>query len=493
MSFKIISAKYNCSDNTIDIEYSGKYDNSEILLRSHIGDKIYRPLLSGKKLIPDSTLDDLDGYSVSILSEELIFQCFFYVSCSPTVLCSPLPTLKHTYEKGSSDFTCHTIGSSETLMTFDCGQFLFISERVNFFDCKKTSSNERVVFNQQYTTSGVLVVFPTCDNKWTYGSLSMYVYDLCTKCLILKYEEPAKYLSEIFKIRYNCTLGLVYDKKMASELSIRFNGGVLPPVGTKLKNGNYKITLRKCAKIDADCEYREDCIELKVNCLPSVITTTTETCIEDANDIVSIERTEYRCDIKVTNKSNKLIKIRRNVLTSSDRSCSGDILIQGNEFTIFPAQSQIIDNESSGNDSKLEITYPLPSGDGECKSSICLPYCDLEVIGGKSDLKGPTVKYGISNGDKVLTFFNPLLNGVSTISVYTGGEWVSSTVGAGDYVAFKISGSKSIQYKLKSSKNEAIEFKSTFSLSTTSELKSGIPYTDFTTSEDGAIVTIKST
>ena len=285
----------------------------------------------------------------------------------------------------------------------------------------------------------------------------------------------------------------MYDKKMASELSIRFNGGVLPPVGTKLKNGNYKITLRKCAKIDADCEYREDCIELKVNCLPSVITTTTETCIEDANDIVSIERTEYRCDIKVTNKSNKLIKIRRNVLTSSDRSCSGDILIQGNEFTIFPAQSQIIDNESSGNDSKLEITYPLPSGDGECKSSICLPYCDLEVIGGKSDLKGPTVKYGISNGDKVLTFFNPLLNGVSTISVYTGGEWVSSTVGAGDYVAFKISGSKSVQYKLKSYKNEAIEFKSTFSLSTVSELKSGIPYTDFTTSEDGAIVTIKST
>lgn len=48
MSFKIISAEYNCSDNTIDIEYSGKYDNSEILLYSHIGDKTHKAVLSGK-------------------------------------------------------------------------------------------------------------------------------------------------------------------------------------------------------------------------------------------------------------------------------------------------------------------------------------------------------------------------------------------------------------------------------------------------------------
>lgn len=489
MSFKIISAKYNCSDNTIDIEYSGKYDNRDILVQSHIGDTFYKATLVGKKLIPESTLEDLDGYSVMtvVAGTQAIINCFFYISCSPTILCDPITTLTYTHEKGTEN-NCITRGSFGTNITFDCGQFLFICEAVNLNKCTRTGSKQRILFDGNYTTGGAAIVFKHCDPRYIYDYSSMYIYDLCTRCLILKYEESPKYLSEIFPIKYNCTFGLMYDKKVASELNITFNGGTLPPVGTKLKEGKYQVILNKCPKIDADCEYREDCIELNVSCSAIKFN---DNCIENVNDIVSIEETGNRCDIKVTNKSNKLIKVRRELLTSFDRSCSGSAQQVGNEFELFPLQSTVIANEGFGYDAHLVIDYK--AGLNSCKNTLCLPYCDLELIGGKSDLKGPTVKYGISNGDKILTFFNPLLNGVSTISVYTGGNWVSSTVGAGDYVAFKISGSKSIQYKLKSSKNEAIEFKSTFSLSTTSELKSGIPYTDFTTSEDGAIVTIKST
>lgn len=36
-------------------------------------------------------------------------------------------------------------------------------------------------------------------------------------------------------------MGLLYDKQLASKFKITFNGGALPPVGTKLKMESIKF------------------------------------------------------------------------------------------------------------------------------------------------------------------------------------------------------------------------------------------------------------
>ncbi len=313
------------------------------------------------------------------------------------------------------------------------------------------------------------------------------------RCLINQvHRKVDSNLNDKFQIGYDCKSGLRYF--YFTDLDVEFDGGVLPPIGTKLKAGIYNVKVsKKCPLFEEDCNALPICITLKVNCLTTGTPTNNETCIEDFESLVKIENLE-NCNLKVTNISNKALKIRRNVLTSTDRSCSGEIIIQGNEFTILPTQSKNINNEGSGYDSKLEITYTLPSGDGECKSSTCLPYCDLSIINDRNGLKTLVIKKGIVGDDTVATIFNPLTNGIVKATFLVGGKEYTESIKAGSYAAIKIgSGTKEISYTMASHKNYEVVKKGRAYISKVEEITTGIPYTYSTVSGDEITFIVKST
>ena len=496
MSFKITSAKYNCSDNTIDIEYIGKYDNRWILLESHIGNKLYNATLSGKKLIPSTQLPNLDGYTIYTQdpdSRNTVFDCFLFVYCNSS--CTDIPITEYLPPDFDTNGNCVFKGSIQrNKSNYNCDSLIIITvPTYRHTTCELSSYTHHWEVPIEggdlfdYVSMPGLYYANPCDSEGYYLIKSFLFYNPCTRCLLAKYDFKTKLAREFLEIRYNCTLGLFY--KQIPGLDISFDGGTLPPTGTKLKNGKYRVAIKKCPKITgSDCYIANDCFDLVVNCEQAGNKFEKEVCIENSLDIVSIEETGLNCGIKITNKINQVIKVKRELLSSFDRSCSGSVTNSFNEITLFPLQSAIISNECFGYDARLSIEYQ--SGANICSNTLCLPYCDLSAINETSDIKAPTVNGGLIKDGKVVSFFNPLENGHSNVSIYIGDDVFSGLIPPGGYYVFKIPYStKSFQYRLTTNKNNEVEFIGTFNGTFSSEIKTGIPYSYI---EDGQIY-IKTT
>lgn len=499
MSFEITSAKYNCSDNTIDIEYIGKYDNRRIMLHAHIGKNLYNATLSGKKLIPSTQLPNLDGYSIYTQDPDshtpgsptanAVFDCFLFVYCNSSCIDIPITEyLPADLENGDCFFE-GDIQRNES--NYNCDSLIAIT--VNTYrhpTCELSSYTHNWQFPIEggdlfnYVSGMLLVYHNPCDFVGYYIWQSFLNYNPCTRCLLSKYDFKRKLAREFLEIRYNCTLGLFY--KQIQGFDISFDGGTLPPTGTKLKNGKYKVSIKKCPKTTgSDCDIANDCFDLVVNCTQAGNKFEKEVCIENSLDIVSIDETGLNCGIKITNKINQVIKVKRELLSSFDRSCSGSVTNSFNEITLFPLQSAIISNECFGYDARLSIEYQ--SGVNICSNTLCLPYCDLSAINETSDIKAPTVNGCLIKDGKVVSFFNPLENGHSNVSIYIGDDVFSGLIPPGGYYVFKIPYStKSFEYRLTTNKNNEVEFIGTFNGTFSSEIKTGIPYSYI---EDGQIYT----
>ena len=496
MSFEITSAKYNCSDNTIDIEYIGKYDGRSIFLNAHIENKIYNAVLSGKKLITSSQIPDLDGYS--IYTEDpttgyTILNTFLFVYCS--MVCTDIPTTNYLPSTLDLDGGCIFKGMIQrNESNYKCDS-VFIRTELTYKQpsCELSSLNNNWKFSTGTgdlfdSINGYTVIYnKPCLLAGNHLSNNYLIYNPCTRCLLAKYIFKRKSAKQFLEIRYNCTLGLFY--KQIQGFDISFEGGSLPPIGTKLKNGKYRVDIKKCPKITGDdCDIATDCFYLVVNCTQSGNKFEKGLCAEDSLDIVSIEETGLNCGIKITNKINQVIKVKRELLSSFDRSCSGSVTNSFNEITLFPLQSAIISNECFGYDARLSIEYQ--SGVNICNNTLCLPYCDLSAINETSDIKAPTVNGGLIKDGKVVSFFNPLENGYSNVSIYIDEDVFSSLIPPGGYYVFKIPYStKSFEYRLTTNKNNEVEFIGTFNGPFSSEIKTGIPYSYI----EGGQIYIKST
>lgn len=503
MSFEITSAKYNCSDNTIDIEYIGKYDNRGIVLQSHIENKVYNAILFGKKLITSPQLPNLDGYTIYTQdpdsrspgspSANTVFNCFLFVYCNSS--CTDIPITEYLPVYLDINGNCIFEASIQRNgSNYNCDSLMSVT--VNTYKhptCELSSYTHNWDFRIEgvdlfpYVSEFTHIYFTPCNSVGYYISQSFLYYNPCTRCLLAKYDFKRKLAREFLEIRYNCTLGLFY--KQIPGFDISFDGGALPPTGTKLKNGKYRVVIKKCPKITgSDCDIANDCFDLIVNCTQAGNKFEKEVCIENSLDIVSIEETGLNCGIKITNKINQVIKVKRELLSSFDRSCSGSVTNSFNEITLFPLQSTIISNECFGYDARLSIEYQ--SGVNICNNTLCLPYCDLSAINETSDIKAPTINGGLIKDGKVVSFFNPLENGYSNVSIYIGEDVFSSLIPPGGYYVFKIPYStKSFEYRLTTNKNNEVEFIGTFNGPFSSEIKTGIPYSYI----EGGQIYIKST
>lgn len=493
MSFEITSAKYNCSDNTIDIEYIGKYDGRSIVLNSHIDNIIYPASISGNKLIPSAQLVDKDGYDVNSYDPKtgnLQIDCFFYVDCDPKSPCKGI-TIKRTPVIESNSCLREV---NDSLELQGCAQVAYSTKIVHKSGCTgKQYSSHRGAQNIFMGLFKAAWLDGGCSDLNYFESSRINVYNKCTRCLVAEYGFEVNSPLNKITITYDCNLGLYYNTIPNINLEFFIFGDNVPisilnpKQGTKLPNGRYFFVITSCPN-DESCKYRAVCKILNVKCIESEDKFDNKSCFEDVNDIISIQSNQESCTVKITNKSSKLIKVKRELLSSFDRSCSGSVTKSFNEITLFPLQSAIIRNECFGHDARLSIEYQ--SGVNICNNTLCLPPCDLSAINETSDIKAPTVNGGLIKDGKVVSFFNPLENGHSNVSIYIGDDVFSGLIPPGGYYVFKIPYStKSFEYRLTTNKNNEVEFIGTFNGTFSSEIKTGIPYSYI---EDGQIY-IKTT
>lgn len=492
MEFKITRATYNCATEEIEVEYSGIPEN--IYIVNELKNELVSAYILKNKVVLSRGISE-GGYRICKINKNgrLEVLNFFYKNCSGICkFTSPIKSdnyrrLRIDFDNGNSycalSIEIDSINYCEPIKRVFT--FQYFDKYLNKTSYSKTTGNTTGIF-----LFGCTPEFQFKDLMYSPYEIWVNTYD-CNNCLIETFYKKIEIEDQSSHgiVSYDCNIGLNYI--LNQNLDVTINEKEFPyQTPYFLKNGKYII--RATPKCNEQlCNFLPFYQVLKVNCMEKFNRVNETFCIEDANSIIKIDKLDG-CILRITNSINKIIKIRRVLLDSHNRSCSGNPLSVFDYTELLPLQYVDINNEGFGYDSRLEIEYK--TGDIVCENQICLPYCDLSVIGDRSDLKSLVFKKGISGDDSVLTVFNPLGNGIVSFILIINGEEIIENIVDGTQVAIKVDGNvRGAKYKFSSVKNNDIIKSGTVDLTKTSEIPNGILYTDLETVNGVEYFTIKMT
>lgn len=493
MEFKITKATYNCDTEEIEIEYSGIPE--KIYVVNELTNKSIPAYILKNKIVLNDILST-GGYRIDKVNKKGKIETlyFFYKNCNG--ICNLTPTIKsNNYRKLRVDFEN---GNSYCALSIELESKNYCEpiKTVITFQYFDTDLN-KTSYSRIATGNSTGIYLYGCNPEFTFKDLMYSPYEIwlnvydCNNCLIETFYTKIR-IEDIYLhgfVSYDCNTGLAYI--LNQNLDVTINNKPFPyQTPYFLKNGKYII--RATPKCNEDtCNYLPFYQVLNINCPDKSNRVNENFCIEDVNSIVKIDQLDG-CRIRITNTINKVIKIRRVQLDSYNRSCSGNPLNTFDYIELLPLQYFDINNEGFGYDSKLEIEYK--TGDIVCKNQVCLPYCDLSVIGDRSDLKSLEFKKGSSGDDSILTVFNPLGNGLVRFILTINGKEIVENISEGTQVAIKVdNNSRGAKYNFSSIKNYDIIRSGTIDLTKTSEIQKGLLYTDLEIVNEIEYLTIKTT
>ena len=243
MDFRITKAKYNCTTNLIDIEYSGQYKNEFIVIRSDLDFKVYTPTVVGTKLIINNTVLETGGYFIEIYKGNPaiypVYQTFFYVNCKAP--CEDVIINNSYRSEISFDFST-TTNSYNCYKSFivdfipnNCDRYILTYHHRYAIDCDDIQGGHSyysdTLLNQ--ASEGPVItsemIFSCTPHLWNIEKQSpietwLNIYD-CNGCLLNSfYDKHKSDLYDKFQIGYDCQSGLRYFYQ--TDLDVDFNGGL---------------------------------------------------------------------------------------------------------------------------------------------------------------------------------------------------------------------------------------------------------------------------
>lgn len=144
-------------------------------------------------------------YIVSRFTRGHKIQCYFYINCNGNIQCSTnLPKTKIIYSKYQSggDNYCRitsTIDGSHDI-DFNCQNFRSVTEYFLIHRCNEQniSISTTTDLSPAYPSASWVTEVCNQDNSLSIQA-NIFIYNLCTRCLVLRHEIYPKYISELVK------------------------------------------------------------------------------------------------------------------------------------------------------------------------------------------------------------------------------------------------------------------------------------------------------
>jgi len=380
MSYYITDIYRECPSGDVVIKHQGTFDTTTVEYEELFSGIKY-PLIrrTGDKYYPVRKIEEGKLYKLFINGgTTAIFTGTLSCNCSKVIPIRWVPSCEETIDPNCPTINISTLTLNNRhklelisiINNSTSTRFMFVPNFSNFtnydqnFDIYGEFTKDSFLEFLEFMVYGVLK--STCDilsPTGYYQRLSLPVFD-DRGCKIFELYSLTESSLKV-DISYDCNKGLQYTNNPKSSHS-------LPPVGTKLKNGNYKWLIQKKEGTgEYQCEERCYEAELTVNCLasdkPKIDPNNGCECCLILDQDVIITPFPEQCTVKVENKSQKTIRVDLLVYPSINHTCSGKGVLR-KQISLIPNTSIVWQYDVTF-DSKIFIGYD------ECFLQKCLPPC----------------------------------------------------------------------------------------------------------------------
>lgn len=403
MAFKFNSASFDCNAGIITLNYTGDDTGVTIfcsannpLPKSYNTSRISAGKYQVLNWIPENNY-------MLLLIEDLAGNRYYHTlinNCD----CQTIP------EKLSTTFNTYAVNSSNGILFVDyyttpnIEHYYNLYINVNYY--VKECSNPFVI-----SAGGILIenwdfLFGMAKDSCDF-SYDLVLQDPSNGCVLYYIPKTKCVLDLNFKLSYSSLRGLQYSWDKLQGANIK-SEPPLPPKGTKLPDGEY------CYKIYDDstpvryrCECK--CVTVKSGLKPS-----STPCPLTLGKEVEIITDKSDCSVLVNNKSSISIDVdlrQSTVYTDGCLSPFDSISLQ--KFTIPPYKAKLFYVQDTTKDIKVVITY----NKGLCTLEQCIPYCGKHLDDDVTQIRMPIVKKHIVGDYTYLSVYNPIGNGVSSVTL----------------------------------------------------------------------------
>lgn len=418
MSYYIDEIYVDCDESTLLLSAKGNFDPPFLYVRIY-SSNYFKKINRAQKGKYINSSGFISGQGVYY---ELFGPDYFYLgvfSGTPKCKCSPPLIVKGTAKCSNGVLYLEASSLSEDVRKALLASKEFYADVIRYSTDYVDFATQDVSgsYSKEYLTDLNLgynffvwgnLSYMYCDTQFLSGlylKFSIGLYDPygCKIVEIIALSESSLKVD----LTYDCKNGIQYTNNPLSKHS-------LPPVGTKLANGNYKWKIEKKSTEPYKCEERCYEAELTVNCLttdkPRIDPNSGCTCCLVLDKDVIITPFPDQCSVKVENKSQKTIRVDLLVYPSINHTCSGKGSLR-KQISLIPNTSIVWAYDVTF-DSKIFVGYD------ECFLQKCLPPCSNNLAPVKNYITSVEArKVKISGQEYLVIDNNDKYNGDVTIEL----------------------------------------------------------------------------